>query len=598
MSTLYALLVGINRYDNPAIPELHGCRNDIEDALTLLRTRADPGTEVVPLVLLDGAATRDAVIDGLRTHLGHATAGDTALFWFSGHGSEAEVPDWAWFEEPTGWLQTLVLADGRTAGVPDLWDKELSVLLDGIARRARHVTVVLDSCHSEGATRDTDPVRALPPEPPRTRDTLLRATGNGEAPEHVVLSACRRDERAAEQNVGGGWHGLFSWSLLEAMRRLGAGATYRQLTVAAQAEVAQRRAVQVPQLYPAASPLIDQPFLGGDLRRPDAPVTMMFGADGWQIDAGSAHGLPADPGIRVGVAGVTPVRAAAVTRVLTGRSLVEPLGGWRPGLDEQFRVVVTDLPEPVTTVRLDGGAELIGAITGPYVRPAGPGDTPSLHARVHGGRVRIADHDEREITTTDVVRAPAVLAHLARWQQIRDLRNPLTELGGAVQIEIVPAAPGRRRVPENGPAMAPDRTGVHRLPYRWDGQEWQPPELFIRLHNRSYRQLYCVLLDLSADYSVNADLFTVAPIGSGRRGTALRGRRVRATLPDGPPAPGRSSTDWLVVVAAEQPFSAEPFLLPPLGRTPEEPRPVRTLTAADLPGDWVTSVARLVIEVP
>jgi len=287
-----------------------------------------------------------------------------------------------------------------------------------------------------------------------------------------------------------------------------------------------------------------------------------------------------------------------VTRVLTERSLVEPMGGWRPSLDEQFRVVVTDLPEQATTVRFAGGAELIRAVTGPYVRAAGPGDTPGLHATLHNGRVRIADHDDREITTTDVSRAPAALAHLARWQQVRDLRNPVTGLSGAVRIEIVPAAADRRRAPEDGPATAPDRTGVHRLAYRWDGHQWQPPEVFIRLHNRSDRQLYCVLLDLPGDYSVNADLFPGAPIASGRRGAALRGRRIRATLPDGVPAPGRSSADWLVVVAAEQQFSADPFRLPPLGQAPGTPTPARTLTAADSPYDWVTAVARLVIEVP
>jgi hypothetical protein len=607
MSKLYALLVGIDRYADPGIRELHGCKNDVEDAVTMLRSRADSGTEVVPLLLRDGEATRVAVIDGLRTHLGRATAEDTALFWFSGHGSEAKAPEWAWFEEPTGWLQTLVCADSRTPGVPELWDKELSVLLDGVAARARHVTVVLDSCHSEGATREADPARWLPPAPPRDRNSLPRLADSGSGPEHVVLSACRRDERAVEQCRDGRWNGLFTWSLLEAMRRLGAGATYRQLAVAAQAEVAQRRGTQVPQLYSAASALIDQPFLGGDLRRPDAPVVMTFGTDGWQIDAGRAHGLPAGPGIRVGVPGVTPVREAVVTRVLTERSLVEPVGGWRPAADEQFRVVLTAVPGAATAVRFDGDdvAGLVRAATGPYVRAAGPDDTPDLDVRLRHGQVRIAEHDGAEITTTDPGRAPTVLAHLARWRRIRDLRHPMSGLAGAVRIEIVPASPGLSRAPERGRALTPDSTGVYRLEYRREGHTWAPPEVFIRLRNRSDRELYCVLLDLTGDHGVNADLFPGAPIAAGKRGAALRGRRIRASLPDGVPAPGRSSTDWLVVVAAEQRFSADPFLLPPLGQAPDRPGHreagpdvLRTLTAADSLSDWTTAVARLVIEVP
>ena len=59
-----------------------------------------------------------------------------------------------WFLEPTGANQTLVCADSRRAGVPDLADKELSVLLDDVAARGPHVLVVLDCCHSGGGTRD------------------------------------------------------------------------------------------------------------------------------------------------------------------------------------------------------------------------------------------------------------------------------------------------------------------------------------------------------------------------------------------------------------------------------------------------------------
>ena len=43
MSKLYVLLVGIDRYADPGIRELHGCKNDVEDAVTMLRSRADSG---------------------------------------------------------------------------------------------------------------------------------------------------------------------------------------------------------------------------------------------------------------------------------------------------------------------------------------------------------------------------------------------------------------------------------------------------------------------------------------------------------------------------------------------------------------------------
>src|SRR5690242_17675993 len=189
MNRLYALLVGIDTYAAPDVHALGGCVNDVEDALALLHRRTAADTRLCALVLRDRAATRAAVVDGLRTHLGRAGRDDTALFWFSGHGSQAPVPGWAWFEEPTGMLQTLVCADSRVDGVPDLWDKELSVLLDAVARTAGHVAVVLDSCHSEGATRGARG-RSVPPAAGRDRTSLLPGTANrtAPAPEHVTLS--------------------------------------------------------------------------------------------------------------------------------------------------------------------------------------------------------------------------------------------------------------------------------------------------------------------------------------------------------------------------------------------------------------------------
>ncbi|BCJ41045.1 hypothetical protein Aiant_17020 [Actinoplanes ianthinogenes] len=312
MGDLYALLVGIDRYQSPDIPSLHGCANDVRAAAAQLTADAAPGCRVHTRMLLDGEATRAAVVAAIGAHLGRAGEADTALFWFAGHGSAAAVPAWAWFREPTGMLQTLVCADSRTPGVPDLWDKELSVLLDVIAERAGHVAVVLDSCHADGATRelaDQEPAaraRSVPPAPERGLDSLaeevLRRAGRP-APEHVALAACRSDESAQERTIGGVVHGVFSWALLDAVRRLGPGATYRELLAATQTAVEFRSRRQVPQLRPGASPLADHVFLDGTVRRVGTGMRMRFTREGWVIDAGMVHGLPEDGGVRVGVHG-------------------------------------------------------------------------------------------------------------------------------------------------------------------------------------------------------------------------------------------------------------------------------------------------------
>lgn len=611
MNRLYALLVGIDTYAAPGLSALGGCVNDVEDALALLDSRATPGSQLCPLVLRNEGANRAAVVDGLRTHLGRAGRDDTALFWFSGHGSQAAVPEWAWFEEPTGRLQTLVCADSRVGDVPDLWDKELSALLDVVARTAGHVAVVLDSCHSEGATRGLPPRwRAVPAGPGRDRDSLLAEVIRDApaAPEHVTLSACRRHELAGEASFNGRVNGVFTWSLLRAIRRLGTTASYRDLLAATRPELSWRGAHwQVPQLHPAGSDLIHHTLLGGAVARPEAALEMVYAPDGWQINAGHAHGLPADgTGLRVGVPGAVPPAEADVVRVLTERSIVVPAGGWQPRPDRQFRVTLTAVGRPSTTVAVagpDGPAvtALRDRISGPYLRPARPDELADLTAEIAAAstRITIRQADRADEHAVDRDRAVAVMEHIARWRTVQDLRNPVSALDDPVTIEIVPALPGVVRAPATGGALSPDCEDVYRLAYRWEETGWVAPEIFIRLHNRSAGELECLLLYLTNRYAVQADLFPVAPIGAGRSGAARRGRRIRAALPaDTTPAPGASVTDWLVLVVAERQFSEEPYLLPPLGRPAPVRRDARPVT--DAPGgyDWCTRAVRLVTEVP
>jgi hypothetical protein len=659
MSTLYALLVGIDRYRSPEVPDLAGCRNDVDDALAYLQTRTAPGVDLDPLVLRDGQATRAAVIGALRSHLGRARSTDTALFWFSGHGSQAPAPQW-WYAEPSHTVQTLVCADSRHGRVPDLMDKELSILLDELARRAGHVAVVLDSCHSAGATReleDREPgarARAVPPMPgPPARELLLPELAGDDhlsapAPEHVVLAASRSHEAAQEMDLGGRRRGLFSWALLRALGRLGPTATYRDLLIAAQVEVEQNAYRQVPQLVPPGRGIADRPFLGGRLAPPPSGLVLRHARDGWEVNAGSCHGLPpaADAtagAIRVAVAGGAPAREAEVVQVLAERSLVRPVGWW-PEPDRQYRVVLSRVPLPATTVAV-GGAEQDRATSAavlaaldtagpdggpsPHLRPVDPASTdtvPDLRVRTpRPGRARLEDQHGARLTgdQTDVLvsggarRVARALEHIARWRQLRDLANPVTGLAGAVTVEVVAARPGETVAPLDRPPVEADDDGVIRLRYGQGPAGWAPPTVFVRLHNRSDRRLFCVLLDLTERFRVHADLFPGDHVAPGARTAVLRGRRVVASLPDGtPPEPGTRVRDWLKLVVAEEQFSPEPFEMPALddprgaARSPLAVRGFlarlgravqhRDLSASAEDGayDWATVTVPLVIEVP
>ena len=640
MRTLYALLVGIDEYR--AVGRLRGCVRDVEAALAHLEATRAPGVRLVPLVLRDAEATRSAVVEAIRSHLGQAGPDDVALFWFSGHGSEAPAPKWAHFLESTGMIQTLVCADSRSGGVPDLWDKELSVLVDDVAERAGHVAVVLDSCHSDGATRELverEPAartRSVPPAGPRTLDSLLPQVIERRAAErpveHVVLAACRSFETAQERPLEGSVRGVFSWSLLRSRRRLGRAATYRDLILAAQTEVAMRASGQAPQARPRVSPLLDQPFLGGTVTAPDSGIRMRWTREGWVIDAGAVHGVPAGAGVRVGVRGGEPGREADVLAVRTEDSLVRPVDGWTPAREQQFSVVVTAVPLPPTTVAVDGAdpdavEQLRAAVReSAHLRALDPdaATVPDLRATLtDDGGLWVTDHHGELLEQRDhngayaVAEAVSMLEHIARWQLVWRLENPATALAAPVRIEIIAAEPGRRTIPDDGPSMTPDERGEYVLSYHRTAEGWAPPEVFIRLRNTGDTPLYCVLLDLTPRFKVDAGLFPGDFIAPGGTGSGLGGRRIKAYLPAGTAVrPGVRVRDRLKLFVAEEQFSVEPFPMPELGRPLGPSRGAlgarglierlgggavhRDLGDAELPTgyDWTTAEATLTTEVP
>src|SRR5258706_7552863 len=81
---LYGLFIGIDRFADPAIRELTGCRRD---ALALWSLFSDTISDLQATLLLDEEATRDAVRTALQTILTTAGADDTVIISFSSHGT-------------------------------------------------------------------------------------------------------------------------------------------------------------------------------------------------------------------------------------------------------------------------------------------------------------------------------------------------------------------------------------------------------------------------------------------------------------------------------------------------------------------------------
>ncbi len=420
--TTYALLVGIDAYEPPANP-LFGCRNDIAALGAYLEGRSDGDLDVQ--TLLDGEATRDAVVGAFRAHLGRAAAGDVALFAYAGHGSEEPAPTEIAHLEPTGRIQTLMFhdcnrrVDGRLRRA--LADKELSLLLAEVAANGPHVVVILDCCHSGGGTRDPFVrTRGWIPDvdnvEPGWRDLVAEvatprpstefvpgslASWNAPRPPHVALAACRSYETAKEHRVGEATRGAFSVALVDALDALGTRTTYRSLLTTVRARVERTAQDQRPELFPLdPGGLADALFLDGAVQPVAASFTVSRGLDGWEVDAGIVHGLRDPVGDEAFVLACTapggaPAGAVRVTAVDVGRSSVEPIG-WEPD-DVAYAAVVADVPLPPAEVQLDpwvapepgdprpgATAADVAAVHDAVVAAiasAGPHDTPSPYVR-------------------------------------------------------------------------------------------------------------------------------------------------------------------------------------------------------------------------
>ena len=225
----YALLVGVNDY--PSIDnDLEGTVNDVAKVRQVLIERYGFRPENV-VVLTNADATRDRVIEAYRRHLGQAGPGGSAVFYYSGHGTQ--IPDgymgYTAGDEADKADEALVLW-GTGGNFALLVDEELGGLTDHLA--AGHRLIILDNCHSGTGTRgDAEQlyaVRGLDITAPGVRehaqvpDQLIAEAGDDPGPAgHVLLAAARADQFSLEaggMSDGGESGGVFTYFLVNALK--------------------------------------------------------------------------------------------------------------------------------------------------------------------------------------------------------------------------------------------------------------------------------------------------------------------------------------------------------------------------------------------
>ena len=78
--SVYALLVGIDRYSDP-VPALAGCVNDMLAVKKFLENRV-PSNRLKMKVIMDEEATRMNIVGAWENHLGQAGENDVVFFYY------------------------------------------------------------------------------------------------------------------------------------------------------------------------------------------------------------------------------------------------------------------------------------------------------------------------------------------------------------------------------------------------------------------------------------------------------------------------------------------------------------------------------------
>ncbi len=296
--SLHALLIAADRYLPNRFPEgayasLKGCVRDVQHVADFLKNRLGMADGQIFMLTStnNGAAeppepverrpTYANMVSAFKDLAGRAGSGDQVYIHYSGHGGRTPTSIPA-VKGTQALDESLVPIDIGDPGARYLRDHELARLLAEMVNKGLHVTIVLDSCHSGGATRGVrDAVSdvavrgvdfidrterpleslvapreelekswaALGKVAPGSAATRNLATGDNRGEGYTLFAACRPGELANEAVFEGTErNGALTFWLLDTLQQLDPDMTVKMVHDRVVAKVHSRFESQVPVL--------------------------------------------------------------------------------------------------------------------------------------------------------------------------------------------------------------------------------------------------------------------------------------------------------------------------------------------------------------
>ena len=327
--TIHALLIGIDYYKpNRLYKSLKGAVRDVNLVDTFLReTLKLPAERIRRLIspnqedtaLLEARAAQEQeptyanIVNTFKAITESAQPGEQVYIHYSGHGGRA-TSIYPFKQEPND--EGIVPMDiGDTEEGRYLRDVEMTTLLKRMTEKGLIVTMILDSCHSGGATRGDAEIRsagetdtaqrssqslvATPEELEQnwldlTRNRAIGAAGLPQSREYVLLAACRPNEYAYEYAVNGGTerNGALTYWMIDTLTSVatsGQPLTYKLLHDRVNAQIQSKFPQQIPMILGESSRLV----FGSETWSTPFTVSVIRVASDTQItlNAGQAQGL-------------------------------------------------------------------------------------------------------------------------------------------------------------------------------------------------------------------------------------------------------------------------------------------------------------------
>lgn len=188
-----ALIIGINDYKDPKIPDLETAVNDAKAISELLRERY--GFKVK--LLLNQKATKEAIYHALRNLASSSKPNDSVLIYYSGHGDLDRTYDDGW------WIP----ADAK-GGNPVTYLDNVQVQKSMRSMKARHVLLISDSCYSGTLFGQA---RAMP----QVIDDKYYLNLYNEKSRWGMTSG----NKTPVSDAGTGGHSVFAYQLIKALRK-------------------------------------------------------------------------------------------------------------------------------------------------------------------------------------------------------------------------------------------------------------------------------------------------------------------------------------------------------------------------------------------